>query len=72
LRTEQPEAFPSALGSQLTRNHPSFDPRNYGVSKLRELMRKQGFLEVKEAPLGDGSSQVHLYVRRKAGPGTRN
>jgi uncharacterized LabA/DUF88 family protein len=32
----------SALGSQLTRNHPSFDPRNYGVSKLGELMRKQG------------------------------
>ncbi len=57
----------SALGSQLTRNHPSFDPRNYGVSKLGELMRKQGYLEVKEVPLGDGSSQVHVYVRRKAG-----
>ncbi len=56
----------SALGSQLTRNHPSFDPRNYGVSKLGELMRKQGYLEVKEVPLGDGSAQVHVYVRRKA------
>lgn len=31
----------SALGSQLTRNHPSFDPRNYKESKLGELMRKQ-------------------------------
>jgi uncharacterized LabA/DUF88 family protein len=58
----------SALGSQLTRNHPSFDPRNYGVSKLGELMRKQGYLEVKEVPLGDGSTQVHVYVRRKAAP----
>lgn len=57
----------SALGSQLTRNHPSFDPRNYGVSKLGELMRKQSFLEVKEVPLGDGSTHVHVYVRRKAG-----
>ena len=58
----------SALGSQLTRNHPSFDPRNYpGVTKLGELMRKQGYLEVKEVPLGDGSTQVHVYVRRKAG-----
>ena len=58
----------SALGSQLTRNHPSFDPRNYpGVTKLGELMRKQGYLEVKEVPLGDGSTQLHVYVRRKAG-----
>jgi len=56
----------SALGSQLTRNHPSFDPRNYGVAKLGELMRKQGYLEVKEVPLGDGSTQVHVHVRRKA------
>lgn len=30
-------------------------------------MRKQGYLEVKEVPLGDGSTQVHVYVRRKAG-----
>ena len=58
----------SALGSQLTRNHPSFDPRNYpGVTKLGELMRKQGYREVKEIPVGDGSRQVHVYVRRKAG-----
>ena len=56
----------SALGSRLTRNHPSFDPRNYGVAKLGELMRKQGYLEVKEVPLGDGSTQVHVHVRRKA------
>ena len=56
----------SALGSQLTRNHPSFDPRNYGVTKLGELMRKQGYLEVKEVPTGDGSANVHVHVRRKA------
>jgi len=56
----------SALGSQLTRNHPSFDPRNYGVSKLGELMRKQTYLDVKEVPMGDGSTQVNVYLRRKA------
>jgi len=56
----------SALGSQLTRNHPSFDPRNYGVSKLGELMRKQTYLDVKEVPMGDGSTQVNVYIRRKA------
>ncbi len=59
----------SALGSQLTRNHPSFDPRNYGVTKLGELMRKQGYLEVKEVPTGDGSTNVHVHVRRKTAAG---
>jgi uncharacterized LabA/DUF88 family protein len=59
----------SALGSQLTRNHPSFDPRNYNESKLGELMRKQSYLEVKEVIAGDGAGHVHLHVRRKqAGP----
>ncbi|MEI8325663.1 MAG: NYN domain-containing protein [Betaproteobacteria bacterium] len=61
----------SALGSQLTRNHPAFDPRNYGVAKLGELMRKQTYLEVKEVPLGDGSAQVHVHVRRKAVAGSK-
>lgn len=61
----------SALGSQLTRNHPSFDPRNYGFSKLGELMRKQSYLEVKEVPMGDGSAHVQLHVRRKAGSASK-
>jgi uncharacterized LabA/DUF88 family protein len=61
----------SALGSQLTRNHPSFDPRNYGFSKLGELMRKQSYLEVKEVPMGDGSTHVQLHVRRKAGSASK-
>ncbi len=61
----------SALGSQLTRNHPSFDPRNYGVSKLGELMRKQAYLEVKEVHTGEGAAQVHLHVRRKAGSASK-
>ena len=55
----------SALGSQLTRNHPSFDPRNYKETKLGELMRKQGYLEIREVAAGEGMGPVHLYVRRK-------
>lgn len=55
----------SALGSQLTRNHPSFDPRNYKESKLGELMRKQNYLEMKEVATGEGTGHVHLHVRRK-------
>lgn len=55
----------AALGSQLNRNHPSFDPRNYGSSKLGELMRKQAYLEVKEVPFAEGSGAVNVYVRRR-------
>ncbi len=55
----------SALGSQLTRNHPSFDPRNYKESKLGELMRKQNYLEMKEVVVGEGTGHVQLHVRRK-------
>ena len=36
----------SALGSYLTKNNPSFDPRNYGFSKLSALARAQDYLEV--------------------------
>lgn len=55
----------SALGSQLNRNHPSFDSRNYGVTKLGDLMRKQAFLETKEVVAGESNQHVNLYVRRK-------
>jgi hypothetical protein len=54
-----------ALGSQLNRNDPAFDSRNYGVAKLGELMRKQGYLEMKEVPVGEGGAHVQLHVRRK-------
>ena len=58
----------SALGSQITRSNPSFDARNYGVSKLGELIRLQAaYLEVKEVKSGEGDSiQTHLHVRRRA------
>ena len=57
----------SALGSQITRSNPSFGARNYGVSKLGELIRQQAaYLEVKEVKSGEGDSmQIHLHVRRK-------
>lgn len=56
----------SAVGSMLLKNSPSFDPRNYGCQKLGELVRKQGFLEIKEVPVGDSSTNVHIHVRPKS------
>ena len=54
------------VGSHMTKNQPSCDPRNYKFKKLSELMRGQKYLEVKEVSSGEiGSSHIHLYVRRK-------
>jgi uncharacterized LabA/DUF88 family protein len=55
----------SAVGAIISKTHPSFDSRNYGFSKLGELVRKQDFLEVNEVPASDGSRNVVLYVRVK-------
>ncbi|MES2879254.1 MAG: NYN domain-containing protein [Pseudomonadota bacterium] len=54
------------VGSQMNKNNPSFDPRNYGFSQLGKLMRKQDYLDVKEVSMGDGATAVHLHIRRKA------
>jgi hypothetical protein len=53
----------SAVGSMILKNNPSFDSRNYGCPKLGELVKKQGYLEVKEVPAFDGSANVQLFVR---------
>jgi uncharacterized LabA/DUF88 family protein len=55
----------SGVGSMISKNNPSFDPRNYGCLKLGELVKEQPYLEVKEVPASDGSANVHLYVRTK-------
>ena len=54
----------SAVGSFITKNNTSFDPRNYGFTKLGELMRRQPYVEVKEEA-SDASAFVHLHVRLK-------
>lgn len=53
----------TAVGSYIGKNNTSFDSRNYGFTKLSDLVRKQPYLEVKEAP--DASGFVHLYVRAR-------
>jgi hypothetical protein len=53
-------ALLSALGSYLTKTNASFDPRNYGYSKLSALARAQDYLEV-----GQGEGATSLRVRMK-------
>lgn len=55
------------VGSYLVKSHTSFDPRNYGHSKLSDLARKQAFVEVKDVATSNGFSQ--LYVRLKPSRG---
>ena len=54
----------AAVGGFIGKNNTSFDARNYGYSKLSELVRKQDYLEVKE--VADASGFTHIHVRTKA------
>jgi uncharacterized LabA/DUF88 family protein len=54
----------SAVGSFIGKNNASFDARNYGFTKLSELVRKQSCVEVKEVT--DASGFVHIHVRAAA------
>ena len=53
----------SNVGSLLLKSNPSFDPRNYGCDKLRELVSSQSYLKVKEVRASDGSPSIQIYVR---------
>ena len=54
----------SAVGSFISKNHASFDPRNYGFGKLSDLVRKQQhYLEVKETT--DAAGFTHLHIKLK-------
>lgn len=54
-----------AVGSQISKQAPDFDSRNYGYGKLSELARAIGLLEVEERKVGDGHSKA-IYLRWKA------
>jgi uncharacterized LabA/DUF88 family protein len=54
----------AAVGGFIGKNNASFDARNYGYSKLSELVRKQDYLEVKEVV--DASGVTHLHVRARS------
>jgi uncharacterized LabA/DUF88 family protein len=56
-------ALLAAVGSNLLKLDPSFDPRNFGYKKLGELVKAQKFLEVKSVPSTDSSPAAHILVR---------
>jgi uncharacterized LabA/DUF88 family protein len=51
------------VGSYLGRSHAAFDPRDYGHTKLGDLVRAEPYVDVKDVPGPTGLS--HLLVRLK-------
>lgn len=53
-----------AMGSQLSKQAPDFDARNYGHKRLSDLVRATSRFELEERKGADGKSLSH-YLRRK-------
>jgi uncharacterized LabA/DUF88 family protein len=51
------------VGSYLSKSHAAFDPRDYGHTKLGELVRAEPYVEVNDVPGPTGLNQ--LWVRLK-------
>lgn len=52
------------VGSYLIKSHAAFDPRDYGHSKLGELVRAEPYVEVKDVPGPTGLSQLWVRLRQ--------
>jgi uncharacterized LabA/DUF88 family protein len=52
------------VGSNIAKQSPEFDPRNYGYGKLGELVSATKLFDMDERQVGDTNSKA-LYVRIK-------
>jgi len=55
----------SSVGSYMAKNNPSFDTRLYGYRKLSDMIRKQPFIEIKDASDGTGGPLLTVRLRPK-------
>jgi uncharacterized LabA/DUF88 family protein len=53
----------SEVGSYLTKSDAAFDARDYGHTKLGELVRAQPYVEVRDVPGPTGLSQILVRLR---------
>jgi uncharacterized LabA/DUF88 family protein len=56
----------SAVGCELRKSQPGFDPRIYGASSLSVLASRQKHLECRRVPDAPGSQNSHIEVRLQA------
>src|SRR5690625_2270058 len=66
LEDEDGWAMLAAIGNRLTNLAPDFDPRNYGLSKLSDVVRKAGAFEIEKV---DGNQ---LRVRQRQRPARKS
>ncbi len=53
-----------AVGRNIVKQAPDFDPRNYGYKKLGELVTATKLFDVDERPIGNGRTKA-IYVKIK-------
>ena len=54
----------ATVGSNVAKQAPEFDPRNYGFRKLGELVAATKLFEIEERPVGAGQSRV-VFIQDK-------
>jgi len=54
------------VGAYLSKSHAAFDSRDYGHSKLGELVRAEPYVEVKDVPGPTGLSQLRVRLKPTA------
>jgi uncharacterized LabA/DUF88 family protein len=59
-------AYLGGVGSIVLKTHSSFDPRNYGYSKLGELVRNQPYLDVNELTSKDAPPILLVRVKPRS------
>jgi uncharacterized LabA/DUF88 family protein len=59
------------VGSYLSKSHAAFDPRDYGHTKLGELVRGESYVDVKHVPGPTGLSQLWVRLKPAAPKRTR-
>jgi uncharacterized LabA/DUF88 family protein len=52
------------VGSNIAKQVPDFDPRNYGYKKLGDLVAATKLFEIEERPVGGGQSKA-VYIKDK-------
>ena len=64
IADEDGYAFMGELGNLLNRQQPDFDPRNYGFSKLTQLIKSLDRFEVDVRQTSNPHTK-HVYLRDK-------
>ena len=65
LADETGWTFLGHLGNLISKKKPEFDPRNYGFSKLYELVKHIDKFEIDERESGGHRNNKHIFLRLK-------